>query len=142
MGSKWFKYGIFHIHQSLHVQRNNYTAIIWRKIFVLYAKNKVVDHPARLSSLISSIAICYLNIRIALQAATAYPKLWQISVNETSEHLVSAVLFCCLNIMIAIHASSFCSIFLHVLTHLCSSLISAVLFCCLSIIIAIHAASN
>ena len=83
MGSKWFKYDIFHIHQSL--QRDDYTRHIWCKIFLLYAKIKVVGHPARLSSLISSIAICYLNIRIALQAASAYPKLWQISVNETSK---------------------------------------------------------
>ena len=80
MGFIWFKYDIFHIHDSL--QRDKYTIIFVVKYVCCM---QVVDHPARLSSLISSIAICYLNIRIALQAASAYPKLWQISVNETSE---------------------------------------------------------
>ena len=63
MGFKWFKYDIFHIHQSL--QRDNYTRHICCKILLLYAKNKVVVHPARPRSLISVIAICCLNILIA-----------------------------------------------------------------------------
>ena len=66
---------------------NNNKETITRNIIVVkyVCCMQVVDHPARLSSLISSIAICCLNIMIAIQAASAYPKLWQISVNETSE---------------------------------------------------------
>ena len=54
MGFKWFKYDIFHIHDSL--QRDKYTIIFVVKYVCCM---QVVDHPARLSSLISSIAICY-----------------------------------------------------------------------------------
>ena len=73
MGSKWFKYDIFHIHQSL--QRDNYTRHICFKVFLYAKKNKVVDSSACLRSLISAIVVCCLNIMISLQAASNYSKL-------------------------------------------------------------------
>ena len=82
MGSKRFKYNLFHIHQSL--QRDKYTIIFVVKYVCCMQKTsrRSSDTPEQSDQL---HCYCYLNNMIALQAASAYPKLWQISVNETSE---------------------------------------------------------
>ena len=68
---------IYFIYINHYMYKETITGVIFCcKIILLYAKkNKVVDSPACLRSLISAIVVCCLNIMISLQAASNYSKL-------------------------------------------------------------------